>query len=140
MVLLKGREIVFKSFKSGIFLKLKQSEQLEQSKQSEKSSSDHRYTSSKSNNNLITLSKASSDSDILLYTPEKVTGLKIFTPKQMSQRLPIALAQVKARNNSENLLNELRQIVYSLYQLKEITKNVYNNIIKSIQTSNGLRK
>ena len=58
----------------------------------------------------------------------------------MSQRLPIALAQVKARNNSENLLNELRQIVYSLYQLKEITKNVYNNIIKSIQTSNGLRK
>ena len=47
--------------------------------------------------------------------------LKILTPKQMLQRLPIALAQVKAGNNSENLLNEIRQIVYSLYQTKEIT-------------------
>ena len=63
----------------------------------------------------------------------KGTGLKILTPKQMLQRLPIALAQVKAGNNSENLLNKIRQIVYSLYQSKEITKKVYNNIIKSIQ-------
>ena len=63
----------------------------------------------------------------------KGTGLKILTPKQMLQRLSIALAQVKAGNNSENLLNEIRQIVYSLYQSKEITKKVYNNIIKSIQ-------
>ena len=60
-------------------------------------------------------------------------GLKILTPKQMLQRLPIALAQIKAGNNSENLLNEIRQIVYSLYQSKEITKKVYNNIIKSIK-------
>ena len=59
--------------------------------------------------------------------------LKILSPKQMLQRLPIALVQVKAGNNSENLLNEIRQIVYSLYQSKEITKKVYNNIIKSIQ-------
>ena len=59
--------------------------------------------------------------------------LKILTPKQMLQRLPIALAQVKAGNNSENLLNEIRQIVYSLYQAKEITKKVYNNIIKPIK-------
>ena len=51
----------------------------------------------------------------------------------MLQRLPIALAQVKASNNSENLLNEIRQISYSLYQSREITKKVYNNIIKSIQ-------
>ena len=50
----------------------------------------------------------------------------------MLQRLPIALAQVKAGNNSESLLNEIRQIVYSLYQSKQITKNVYNNIIKSL--------
>ena len=47
-------------------------------------------------------------------TEEK--GLKILTPKKMLQRLPIALAQVKAGNNSESLLNEIRQIVYSLYQ------------------------
>ena len=51
----------------------------------------------------------------------------------MLQRFPIVLAQVKAGNNSEDLLNEIRQIVYSLYQLKEITKKVYNNIIKSRQ-------
>ena len=50
----------------------------------------------------------------------------------MLQRLPIALAQAKAANNSESLLNEIRQIVYSLYQSKHITKKVYNNIIKSI--------
>ena len=59
-------------------------------------------------------------------------GLKILTPKQMLQRLPIALAQVKAGNNSENLLNEIRQIIYSLYQSKEITKKVYNNLMKSL--------
>ena len=66
------------------------------------------------------------------YRATKGKGLKILTPKQMLQRLPIALAQVKAGNNSEGLLNEIRQIVYSLYQSKEITKKVYNNIIKSI--------
>ena len=63
----------------------------------------------------------------------KGTGLKILTSKQMLRRLPIALAQIKAGNNSENLLNEIRQIVYSLYQSKEIIKKVYNNIIKSVQ-------
>ena len=63
----------------------------------------------------------------------KGTGLKVLTPKQMLQRLPIALAQVKAGNNSESLLNEIRKIVYSLYQSKQITKKVYTNIIKSIK-------
>ena len=62
----------------------------------------------------------------------KIKGIKILTPKQMFQRLPIALAQVKAGINSKSLLNEIRQIVYSLYQSKQITKKVYNNIIKSI--------
>ena len=62
----------------------------------------------------------------------KGTGLKILTPKHMLQRLPIALTLVKSGNNSESLLNENRQIVYSLYQSKQITKKVYNNIIKSI--------
>ena len=62
----------------------------------------------------------------------KGKGLKILTPKQMLQRLPIALVQVKPGNNLESLLNEIRQIVYSLYHSKQITKKVYNNIIKSI--------
>ena len=56
------------------------------------------------------------------------TGLKILTPKQMLQRLPIALAQVKASNNSKKFLNEIRQMFSYLYQSK-----VYNNIIKLIQ-------
>ena len=46
--------------------------------------------------------------------------------------LPIALAQVKVGNNSENVLNEIKKIVYSLYQSKQITKKVYNNLIKSL--------
>ena len=52
----------------------------------------------------------------------KGTGLKILTSKQMLQRFPLALAQVKVGNNWENTLNEIRQIVYSLYQSKETTK------------------
>ena len=59
--------------------------------------------------------------------------LKILTPNQMLKRLPIALAQVKAGKNSESLLHQIRQIVYSLYRSKEITKKVYNNIINSIK-------
>ena len=59
--------------------------------------------------------------------------LKILTPNQRLKRLPIALAQGKAGNNSESSLNEIRQIVYSLYRSKEITKKVYNNIINSIK-------
>ena len=62
---------------------------------------------------------------------EKV--LKMLSPKQMLQRLPRALAQVKASNTSENLLNEVRQIIYNLYQEKEVTKKVYNNMINSIK-------
>ena len=66
------------------------------------------------------------------YRATKGKGLKILTSKQMLQRLPIALAQVKAGNNSKSLLNEIRQIVYSLYQSKQMTKKVCKSIIKSI--------
>ena len=52
------------------------------------------------------------------------SNIEIPTPKQMLQRLPIVLAQVRAGNTSENLLNEIRQIIYSLYRAKEITKKV----------------
>ena len=59
-------------------------------------------------------------------------GLKILGPQQILQRLLIVLAQVKPNNTSENLLNEIRQIIYSLYWAKEITKKVYNNIMNSV--------
>ena len=87
--LVKGRELMYNAFRSGIFHRLEKSQEGE--------------------------------------------GLKILTPNQMLKRLPIALAQAKAGNNSESLLNEIRQIVYSLYRSKEITKKVYNNIINSIK-------
>ena len=60
-------------------------------------------------------------------------GLKILISKEMLRRLPIALAQVKAGNTYENLLNEIRQIIYSVYRTKEITKKVYNNVMNSIK-------
>ena len=59
-------------------------------------------------------------------------GLKMLTHKQMLQRLPTALAQVKAGNTSENLLNEIREIIYSFCCAKEITEKVYNNIMNAI--------
>ena len=59
-----------------------------------------------------------------IYKAKHGEGLKILTPEQILQRLPIALAQLKAGSTSENLLNEIRQIIYSLYQTKAITKKV----------------
>ena len=63
---------------------------------------------------------------------KKGKGLKILTNKQMLNRLPILLAQIQAGNNSNKLKNELRQIIYSLYRSKVLTKTVYNNLIKVI--------
>ena len=68
-----------------------------------------------------------------IFDSNQGTGLKILTPKKILQRLPLLLSEIYAGNNSESLLNEIRQIIYSLYQSKEITKKVYNNIIKSIK-------
>ena len=59
-------------------------------------------------------------------------GLKILTPNQMLSRLPISLAQLQAGNNSQKLKNEIRQLLYSLYRSKNMTKQVYNNLIKYI--------
>ena len=64
--------------------------------------------------------------------PAQGKGHKILPPKQLLQRLPLLLARVKAGNTSENILDEIRQIVYSLYQAKQISKKVYNNSLKSI--------
>ena len=58
--------------------------------------------------------------------------LKILTPSQMLSRLPISLAQLKAGNNSEKLKNEIRQLLYSLYRSKKLTKNVYKSLVDII--------
>ena len=72
--------------------------------------------------------------DIIKFIKQTQQGkdLKILTPSQMLSRLPITLAQLKAGNNSEKLKNEIRQILYSLYRSKNMTKQVYNNLIKYI--------
>ena len=77
---------------------------------------------------IVDLYNSKSGSD----TSKKGQGLKILTNKQMLNRLPILLAQIQAGNNSKSLKNELRQILYSLYRSKVLTKTVYNNLIKSI--------
>ena len=59
-------------------------------------------------------------------------GLKILTPNQMLSRLPITLAQLKAVNNSEKLKNEIRQLLYSLYRSKKLTKQLYKSLVDII--------
>ena len=59
-------------------------------------------------------------------------GLKILSPNQMLSRLPITLAQLKVGNNSDKLKNEIRQLLYSLHRSKNMTKQVYNSLIKHI--------
>ena len=59
-------------------------------------------------------------------------GLKISTPDQMLSRLPIALAQLEAGNNSEKLKNEIRQLLYSLHRSKKLTKQLYKSLIDMI--------
>ena len=79
---------------------------------------------------IVDLYNLKSDSD----TSKKGEGLKILTDKQMLNRLPILLAQIEAGNNSINLKTEARQILYSLYRSKVLTKTVYNNLIKAIRS------
>ena len=73
-----------------------------------------------------------------VYDAKHGKDLKILTTKEMLQRSPIAHAQVKAGNTSKNLPNEIKQIIYCLYQEKEISKKVYNNIMNSIKFENEM--
>ena len=59
-------------------------------------------------------------------------GLKILTPDQMLNRLPINLAQLKGGNNSQKLINKIRQLLYSLHRSKKLTKTIYNHLINAI--------
>ena len=73
------------------------------------------------------------ESDIVKQKSEKQgKGLKILTPNQMLNRLPISLAQLKAGNNSEKLKNEIRQLLYSLYRSIKLTKQIYKSLINII--------
>ena len=63
---------------------------------------------------------------------QKGQGLKILTPQQMLSRLPILLAQLQARNNSQELRNEIRQLLYLLYRSKTLNKTIYNSLMNTI--------
>ena len=63
---------------------------------------------------------------------QKGQGLKILTPQQMLSRLPILLAQLQARNNSQELRNEIRQLLYLLYRSKKLNKTIYNSLMNTI--------
>ena len=69
--------------------------------------------------------------DILKFNEQNQQGqgIKILTPNQMFNRLPIALAQLKAGNNSNKLKNEIRQLLYSLYRSKNMTEQIYKSLI-----------
>ena len=101
------KEKVLNAFESGMFLKGKQRKRLARISDCIAKVSDRKFFSHKQ--------------------------LKILTSKQMPERLSIALAQIKAGNTSEDLLNEIRQIIYSLYQKKEITDKVYDTIMNLIK-------
>ena len=73
------------------------------------------------------------DREILRNMNKEGQGLKILSKQQMLSRLPILLAQIQAGNNSTKLKNETRQILYSLYRSKALTKTVYNNLITAIR-------
>ena len=83
----------------------------------------------KSLKDIVDLCNIKSGSD----TSKKGKGIKILTNKQMLNRLPILLTQIQAGNNSKKFKNELRQILYSLYRSKVLTKTLYSNLIKSIR-------
>ena len=72
--------------------------------------------------------------EIIKFNKQKQSGegIKILTPNQMLSRLPISLAQLEAGNSSNKRKNEIRQLLYSRYRSKNMTKQVYNNLIKHI--------
>ena len=72
--------------------------------------------------------------EILEFNKQKQSelGLKILTPNQILSSWPITLAQLKAGNNSEKLKNEIRQLLYSLYRSKKLTKQLYKSLIDII--------
>ena len=80
-------------------------------------------------NNIVTVVKKILDFN---EHAQKGQGLKILTPNQMLNRLPIVLAQLQAGNNSNKLKNEIRQLLYSLYRSKYITKQIYKSLISII--------
>ena len=127
-ILLKGREMLYNQFESEIFPI--QNNPIVSADLENSSSSEHPISSQKTS-----LAEDSNYYYEYVLPEEKISGkgLKLLTPKQMLQILPIALGQVESSNTSENLPVEIPQIISSLYQSKQITKNVCNKIMNSVK-------
>ena len=106
-------------------------EHMKKEKEGQKRFSDDYDSNGWSSGSGSVASKAKGDGNVV--SKAKDAGLKILTDKQILNRLPILLAQIQAGNNSIKLKNEIRQILYSLYRSKVLTKTVYNNLIKSVR-------
>ena len=81
------------------------------------------------------MNKIADIAELILYfnnEDQERSVLKILTPSKMLDRLPISLTQLKVGNNSEKLKNEIRQLLYSLYGSKKLTKTIYSNLISTI--------
>ena len=121
------REEIIKTFKRGIFPYI-------DGFKAEKES--HKVSDEKSDKNDETGTTDTTDSESEEFTVQRENqqgqGLTILTPNQMLSRLPIFLAQLKAENNSEKIQKEIRQLLYSLYRSKKLTKQLYNNLISAI--------
>ena len=76
------------------------------------------------------MSELESEESVAKRRNQQGQGLKILTPDQMLSRLPITLAQLKAGNDSQKLINEIRQLLYFLYRSKKLTKTIYNHLNK----------
>ena len=83
-------------------------------------------------NNQTDMPELESEESAAQRKEQKAKGLKILTPNQMLSRLPISSAQLKARNNSEKLKNEIREQLYSLYRSRKLTKQIYKSLINII--------
>ena len=115
IILLNGRQKVLNSFESGIFPKEKQGKEF---------------------TGLLDRLASSCIARLAKVSDREFSDrrhLKTSASKKMLRRLPIAILQVKAGSKSENLLNEISQIICSLNRAKETTKKVFNNIINSIR-------
>ena len=122
------REEIIRAFKKGVF-PYKDRFQVEKESDEE---SDEESALGNENIDAADMSDLEGEESAVERRNQQVQGLKMLTPNQMLSRLPISLAQLKAGNNSEKLKNEIRQLLYSLYRSKKLTKQLYKSLIDII--------
>ena len=118
------REEIIRAFKKGVFPYI---DGFQVEKESDKKS-----TLGNENIDATDMSDVEGEESAVERRNQQAQGHKMLTPNQMLSRLTISLAQLKAGNNSEKLKNEIRQLLYSLYRSKKLTKQLYKSLIDII--------